>query len=372
MKVVADAHIPNVKKYFSGAMELNLIPGRAISRKDVQDADILLVRSVTPVNESLLMGSRVKFVGSVTAGADHLDTVWLAANGIRWQVAEGFNALAVADYVVSVVAALQHQQLLLSKSLRAAVVGVGAIGRFVAERLSALNFEVVYCDPLRADRETSFYSTPLTELMDLDLISLHVPLTRAGPYPTYHLINQAFLQRQKPGCVLLNTSRGAVVDTQQLKIVGKHLCWCLDVWEHEPKIDQAVLTHTTIATPHIAGYSVQSKIRGIERIYRTARTYHLVPLLDSAIEMPMQRLPVIGGEQNWQSIVLQIFNPLIMTAMLKSRSLSTKEPGLLFDTLRHQFHGRYEFASILVKESQVLPADRRTLKQLGFNVLPKE
>src|SRR3990167_2243014 len=127
MKIVADEHIPLVQDYFSGYGELCLQSGRAIKASDVRDADLLLVRSITPVNEALLTGSRVKFVGSVTAGYDHLDTKWLDKMGIAWCVTSGFNAPPVADYVVSVLAALKEQGLLSDKKIKAAVIGVGNV-----------------------------------------------------------------------------------------------------------------------------------------------------------------------------------------------------------------------------------------------------
>src|SRR5580658_2817626 len=137
MKIVADKHIPYVEEYFHAHGDLILKPGRSISPQDVQDADMLLVRSITQVNQALLEQSRVKFVGSVTAGADHLDTKWLDMAGITWRVAKGFNAPPVADYVVSVVAALQRRQLLAQYGAKAAVIGVGSVGSLVAEKLSA-------------------------------------------------------------------------------------------------------------------------------------------------------------------------------------------------------------------------------------------
>lgn len=148
MRIIADSHIPFVKEYFGSYGELILKPGRSISPDDVKDAHILLVRSITPVNEKLLAHSKVKFVGSVTAGADHLDTEWLDQAGILWGIASGFNAPPVADYVVSVIAALQKKQMLLNKSLTAAVIGVGNVGRLVVEKLKILNFDILLSDPI--------------------------------------------------------------------------------------------------------------------------------------------------------------------------------------------------------------------------------
>lgn len=368
MKIVADSHIPFTHEYFSQYGELILKPGRLISAEDVRDADILLVRSITHVNEAILKNSRVKFVGSVTAGADHLDTQWLDDSGIEWSVAAGFNAPPVADYVVSVIAALQHKQLLRQSNLKAAVIGVGVVGRLVVERLSLLGFDVTLCDPLRAKNEADFQHVPLNELSDFDLISLHVPLTRIGAYPTYHFIAKHFLQKQKPGCILLNASRGAVINSSDLLQYGTHLQWCFDVWEHEPKISKDVLEKSLIATPHIAGYSVQSKIRGIDMIYRIACDKNLIEALPiSPTRMAKQQLTFNGASLHWQDIILGIFNPIVITDMMNTVLLPAPEYGPIFDEMRNQFNYRYEFAYTRVHGDAISMEDRTILQKLGVN-----
>lgn len=367
MKIVADSYIPFVENYFGQLGELVLKPGRQISERDVQDADVLLVRSITPVDEKLLGKSQVKFVGSVTAGGDHLDTHWLDNANIAWSRAEGFNAPPVADYVVSVVAALQRKQLLLEKKIKVAVIGVGNVGKLVAQRYRALNFDVIYCDPLRAENEKNFISTPLHEIVAVDLISLHVPLTKAGKYPTYHFIEKSFLQRQKPHCILLNASRGAVIHSQDLNEFGKHLYWCFDVWEHEPNIDKKVLERAFLATPHIAGYSVQSKIRGIDMIYRAACKAKIIePKEVAPVNIPHQQLQFAGEKHHWQDIVLGIFNPLIMTAMMRTKLLSEEKHGQLFDEMRNQFNYRHEFSFTEIKGVELEQSDVEVLDKMGI------
>src|SRR3990167_2411841 len=252
MKIVADSHIPYLDKYFGGKDKLVLKPGRIMTADDVRDADILLVRSVTQAGRGLLSGSRVKFVGSVTAGADHLDTQWLNQAGIAYAVAAGFNAPPVADYILSVIAALQRKTVLPDSGIRACVIGVGHVGQRVASQLKLLGIEVLLCDPVRAANEPDFKSVPLSTISDQDVILLHVPLTKSGEHPTYHFIDKAFLSRQKPGCVLINASRGSVINTEDLMHHGRHLFWCFYVFEHEPKINKGILERAMIATPHIA------------------------------------------------------------------------------------------------------------------------
>lgn len=368
MKIVADSHIPYINDYFGAYGDLILLPGREITAHDVRDADVLIVRSITHVNEKLLADSKVKFVGSVTAGADHLDTQWLNAAGITWSVAPGFNAPPVADYVLSTVAALQRKGLLARDGVKAAVIGVGHVGRLVVDRFKLLNFDMTLCDPIRAVHEPDFDSTTLDQIEDVDLITLHVPLIKHGAYPTYHFIDEAFLKRQKPGCILLNACRGSVINTQDLLNSGRHLHWCFDVWEHEPRINKHVLDHALIATPHIAGYSVQSKIRGIDKIYSVACEKQIItPQAITPIEMPTQTLAFAGAKHYWQDIVLGIFNPLVITAMMRTILLPEEECGQYFDEMRNQFNYRHEIAYTHVVDGEIPPEDVLLLQKIGMS-----
>lgn len=364
MKIIADDRIPFVKEYFASQGDLQLISGREITAKHVKDADILLVRTVTQVDKKLLQHSQVKFVGSVTAGADHLDTAWLDAAGIAWQVAAGFNAPPVADYVVSVIAALQKKHLLRHKPLRAAVIGVGSVGRLVVDRLRWLGFEVLCCDPIRAKNEKDFSSVAMENITDVDLVTLHVPLTKVGEYSTYHLIAKDFLVRQKPGCVLLNASRGSVVDFEALAQHGTHLRWCFDVWEHEPLIDKYFLENALIATPHIAGYSAQSKVRGTDMIYQTLCERKLIQENRPNVYLPRQQLTFADAKLCWRDIVLGIFNPALMTTLMQERLLSIEDEGGAFDDMRHQFTYRHELAFTDVAGVHLSEEDQAILDKL--------
>lgn len=368
MKIIADSHIPYVQAYFGSYGELILKPGRQIIAADVKQADMILVRSVTSVNQSLLANSKIKFVGSVAAGADHLDISWLDKAGITWAMAAGFNAPPVADYVMCVVAALQRKQLLSQYGAKVAVIGVGHVGKLVVDRLNFLGYRTILCDPLRAKQEPDFLHQSLEDILDVDLICLHVPLTQAGEYATYHMIDEAFLKRQKPGCILLNASRGAVIDSAALILHGAHLLWCLDVWEHEPQIDKEILARAIIATPHIAGHSIQGKIRGIDMIYQKACELGIIASQPTApILMPKQQLQFAGREHHWQDIVMGIFNPLVMTALMRSSLLPSDQVGAAFDQMRDKFNYRHEFAYTKVVYEDMLETDRKVLEGLSIS-----
>ncbi|MBA3662512.1 MAG: 4-phosphoerythronate dehydrogenase [Gammaproteobacteria bacterium] len=370
MKIVADSQIPFIKDFFESYGDLILKSGREIEPLDIKDADMLLVRSITPVTASLLERSSVKFVGSITAGADHLDIQFLEAAAIQYAFAKGFNAPPVADYVVSMIAALKRKKILPDRKLKAAVIGVGNIGRLVVERLKILGMEVIMCDPPRALADKHFISTALAEIEGVDIISLHVPLTKEGSYPTYHCIDDDFLRKQKPGCVIINASRGDIISPPALEAHGKHLIWCLDVWPQEPCINQNLLKQALIATPHIAGYSVQSKRRGIEMIYDQACKKKIIHPKDiPALSLTKQTLNFAGESHQWEDIVLGIFNPVILTAMMRSQICSAKDPGQAFDEMRRQFNYRYEFSFTNIMSSPLPGEDQQILKALNITTL---
>lgn len=331
--------MPGVHDLFSRHAEIATMPGRDICNDDLSGVDILLTRSITRVDASLLKNTPVKFVGSATGGADHIDYSYLDSNNIPWSVAPGCNAASVADYVLSCAVRLQVDNRL-PLSPKVGVIGVGHIGKQVVQRLSVLNAEIVLNDPLRAESESGFAQTELDQFSDCDLVCVHTPLVKQGAFPTYHLINDSFLKQLKPGCVLLNAARGAVVDFSALKKHGDHLVWCLDVWEGEPEIDLDVLNESYIATPHVAGYAVESKLRGTYMIYEAAcRAF--------GWELPAPFSS--GGEavdfsnDTWRESVLDVYDPMVDTAhMLRALTESGVDVKKTFDRLRMEYPDRHE------------------------------
>ncbi len=340
MKIVADENIPLLEPFFGKNHELILKSGRAISADDVKDADILLVRSVTKVDEKLLAGSSVRFVGSTTTGFDHIDTPFLDAHHIQWAVAKGCNAQAVVEYVICVIAALQNKNFLSGAHLKAAVIGVGEIGSQVSQFLRKLGWQVLECDPFRARDEKDFPGVTLDQIQDVDFISIHTPLTRKGEYPTYHMIEKNFLQKQKKGAILLNTARGSVIDFNDLKKHGTHLHWCLDVWENEPDIDLDVLKTAMIATPHIAGYSIESKYRGMEMIYHEMIDRKILSSTANEVVIYPEHELSENFSTDWRQNALAYFDPFQSTNEMK---LAIFQQHQKFDILRKSFSNRHEF-----------------------------
>lgn len=267
MILVIDENISAAHDAFSRYGEVRLLPGRAIDRAAVADADILLVRSITQVNRELLEGSSVRFVGTATIGRNHIDEEYLWSDGITLVDAAGAGARSVAEYAATALLALHHEEIVALPKARVAVIGVGAIGSLVSRFARSLGVaEVLEYDPPRQEEESEFQSVSLDRVKEADVVILAVPLKVDGDHPTRHLVDSNFLSDLGTGASIINVARGGVVESGALKreLRAGRLHAILDVWEEEPEVDPDLLAHCTIATPHIAGYSRDGKLRGTE------------------------------------------------------------------------------------------------------------
>lgn len=348
LNIVADEEIPLVRTLFGQFTQIKLKPGDEIQREDLINADILLVRSITRVDEALLHNTPVKFVGIAAAGIDHVDGNWLDKNKIIWHNAKGSNAHAVAEYVLCCIAALQQKKLLHDAPLRVGLIGIGNIGKAVKHYFDQLGYEVLCHDPPKAAKEKNFVSTPLSHLIDCNLISIHASLEKKGEHPSFHLIDEKFLASLKEGTILINTARGAVVDSQAL-LNHRSIIACLDVWENEPWIDLALLDHATIATCHIAGYSKNAKINATFMLYEQMQNYFNLPSLTEKNELLNNNIKKIKLDKNkdWQSMLLNHYNPFDDTKEMKTKLLNDpKNIGENFYWLRKNYRWREEFIDL--------------------------
>jgi len=272
MHLIVDANIPAADACFSAFGRVTRLPGREITSAHLREANALIVRSVTPVTETLLAGTPVRFVGTCTIGTDHIDRDYLAAHSIGFASAPGCNAEAVADYVLSSLATLAERDGRPLFERRVGVVGVGNVGARVQARLQGVGIDVQLCDPPRAEREGSAGFTELDTLIErCDVLCLHTPLVMAGKHATYHLLDADRIAALKPHSVVLNAGRGGCADGHALyqRLAGQgDITAALDVWENEPGIDAALHQQAALATPHIAGYSLDGKLRGSLMIHR--------------------------------------------------------------------------------------------------------
>ncbi len=379
MKIVADDQILFAREAFSTIGDVLLVAGHEISPAQVANADVLLVRSVTTVDSELLAESSVQFVGSAASGVEHIDISHLEDRGIGFASAVGGNANAVAEYVLSAIFALLEKQTTTLSGQTAAIIGCGRIGRRVLDKLNTMGVDCVINDPpLKTKTGDRRYLT-MDVVLSADIITVHVPLTRNGAYPTYHLVDEEFLARIKPNAILINTARGAVVDDEALKVALRKKdkpAVVLDVWNHEPKINADLLKNIEIGTPHIAGYSFDGKLRATEIIYTSmCEFFNIRPLWNSN-----RYLSKHGGnvfkisrsctdDEIIQMAVLATYDVRGDAASLKQMlRLPHYQRGHYFEDLRTEYPLRREFHSTLI----CLPSNKRRvarkLRRLGFRI----
>lgn len=270
MRIVIDRNIPYGESVFGTLGEVRALATEEVRPEAVRDADVLVIRSETKVNAALLEASAVRFVGTATIGTDHVDLEYLSARGIGFASAPGCNANSVSEYVTAALLTLAGRMGFRMKGKRLGIVGVGNIGSKVVKVGEALGMTVLQNDPPLARQTGDARFLPLDELMDADILTLHVPLSRIGVDATYHCFDAARIGAMKEGAILINASRGAVVETQAVKdaLVRKHLAAAvLDVWEKEPAIDATLLPHVAIGTAHVAGYSLDGKVNAVKMVY---------------------------------------------------------------------------------------------------------
>lgn len=271
LKIVADENMPGVDGLFGDFAEVVFAPGRAISSSMVKNADAILCRSITSVNQSLLDGSTVKFVGTATIGIDHLDTKFLEEHQISWSNAAGCNAAAVAQYVLSASAlwCLENNKSLKQQTI--GIVGAGNVGTELSRCLDKLSIDYrLYDPPLKNIGDPRRFAT-LDQILNCDVISIHVPLTSSGDYATRHMIDTPFLNQLNQNQLLINASRGAVANNVTLNdyLAGPNAATVvLDVFENEPNLSMALARRCLLSTTHIAGHTLEGKLRGTWMVYK--------------------------------------------------------------------------------------------------------
>ncbi len=373
MLVVADSAIPFLQGVLEPFADVRYKPGAEIRPADVRDADALFVRTRTRVDSSLLEGSRVKFVATATIGTDHLDKAYLDSKKVFWKNAPGCNAASVAQYIASALLKLSQKfaEPLSEKTL--GIIGAGHVGREVLRVAKALGMNVLLCDPPRAEKEGSEnFVTEDELLLNSDIVTLHVPLERTGKYPTYHLADETFFKKIRPGAWFLNASRGEVADGNALKSALKEnrlKAAVLDTWENEPHIDPELLRLVDFGTPHIAGYSRDGKANATTQIVQAfARFFGLESLQDFravlSSDLPvLEACEICDGEALARKLVLATYD-------ISRDSESLKQNLSGFESLRNGYPIRREPVAFKVRLGKGQFAFRHMLEGLGFTILP--
>lgn len=378
MKVVADRQIPFLNGVLEPYAEVVYLDGEAIRSEDVADAEALLVRTRTACVPSLLADSKVQFIGTATIGKDHIDTAWCDFQKIHWTNAPGCNADAVAQYMVAALLSLsvRHGIPLVDKAM--GIVGVGAVGSRVAKACKVLGMQVLLNDPPRAmqDRTTRFDSLATLQ-QQCDFLTFHTPLEKSGKHPTWRMVNSSFLSKLKPDTWLFNTSRGAVVDNTSLRIALRSNSIAgavLDVWEGEPDaIDLDLLPLLDLATPHIAGYSLEGKARATTQIVQAfAKHFQIEALQKWAV--PPEALGIVAGDAVQIEAEGLSDEACLLQAVRTSYEIQADDGDLRadpsqFEMLRSRYAFRREFPAFRVKLSKCSQALRNKFAGLGFQIL---
>ncbi len=369
LKIVADHKIPFLRGVLEPYADVIYVPGKDISRELIRDADALVIRTRTVCNESLLMGSKVRFIATATIGYDHIDTAWCERNDIQWANAPGCNSSSVMQYIASALVTLKLLQKEDIEGKVLGVIGVGHVGSKVAMLGKILGMHVLLNDPPRARKEGMDGFTSLDDLLkNSDIVTLHVPLEKHGPDATWHMADAAFFEKVKKGAWFINSSRGAVTDNKALLGAinkNKLRATVLDVWEGEPVIDHELLSRVTIATPHIAGYSADGKAAGTAMAVQSLARFFSLPLTSWYPEtMPPPAHPVIDlqGVPVKEQLAVAILHTY---SILEDNDRLRLSPET-FEVQRENYPVRREFPAYTVKNYMPDREHEDKFRKLGF------
>jgi erythronate-4-phosphate dehydrogenase len=371
MVIVADDKIPFLQGVFEPFAEVRYVRGDEIQKSHLKDADVLLTRSVTNCDAGLLEGTPVKIIASATIGDDHIDKKFCSQNNITWKTAKGCNALAVVQYFTASLLALAEINDIDLNGMNIGIVGAGDIGKSVADVCHSLNMNVFLNDPPRQRKEGKAGFSGLEEIRQVaDIITLHVPLNPEGEDKTYHLVDRHFIDRLSKPVILINTARGPVVESEALKdaIQNCRITYSvLDVWEGEPNIDHELLQMVTIATPHIAGYSVEGKLKATEMTVNAVADFFNLPLKNrkpNSLSETQELFIECGGLTN-QQVLQQVFKAVFD---LKSEDLKLRNNPSSFETIRGSYKFRRENQGFVLHLRDAGSSITEIFKRLGFKI----
>ncbi len=376
MKIIIDDKIPYIQGAFEHVAEVVYLPGAQTTSAVVRDADAIITRTRTICNEALLKDSAVKFIATATIGYDHIDTAYCKSAGIAWTNAPGCNSKSVEQYITSALMVLAEQNIINLKESTIGIVGVGNVGSKVARIAGLLGMKVLLNDPPRArvEGEEQFVSLQ-TILQEADIISLHVPLNLKGENATFHMADNAFFSLLKKKPVLINSCRGEVVATEAVKQAiqeEKIRAFVCDCWENEPDIDLELLAMTTLATPHIAGYSKDGKANGTQMSVQAVSEFFDLGMDDwqaSDIEKPAEPLIVIDGQDLTDEQI--IAQAVLHTYDIRHDDQNLRANPSDFEKQRGDYPVRREFTAYTMQLENVGEKVEELLREITKKSLPQ-
>jgi erythronate-4-phosphate dehydrogenase len=355
-RIVADENMPNVEAWFSDtAVSIVRKPGRTLSTLDLKETDALLVRSVTQVTPQLLKNTPVQFVGSATIGTEHIDREYLEHQNIPFEYAPGCNAQSVVDWLLSVLSRMHIDHDVEWWTKRIGVVGVGNVGSKVVQRLRALGCQVFVCDPIKHKEGLLADHIELNDLLrESDIVCFHTPHTMVESFATHQMIGNDELAQMKAGSWLINAGRGPVFQHQAVLNETQRLNVVLDVWPDEPTVPSELLEHVKLASPHVAGYSLEGKFKGTEML-ASALFKHFKINAPVKVSVPSGGVIDVSLYQQadihkWVSeIILTVYDPARDTATMLASVTNGKVESSTFDALRKEYPTRRELFSVQLK-----------------------
>lgn len=375
MKIIADNKIPFLKGVLDPHSEVEYLSPSEITSEKVKDADALIVRTRTKCNGTLLEGSKVRFIATATIGHDHIDSDYCAAKGIDWVNAPGCNSSSVQQYVLAALLMIAEKRKIKLAGMTIGIIGVGNVGSKIEKCARLLGMTVLLNDPPRERIEGPGKFVPVDDIINsADIISFHVPLNKNGVDKTLRYADEKFFGRLKKPVILINTSRGEVVDTASLINAvreGKVTDAVLDVWENEPAIDLELLGMTALATPHIAGYSSDGKANGTSVCVNAVNKYFNLGLpfgwYPKDIPFPINsgELEIDCGSKSLQEI---LSNAVLHTYNIGEDDASLRNNPENFEKLRDYYRVRREFLAYTINVRNSNPEINNCLTALGFRL----
>ena len=336
MKIIVDNKVPYIRETLEKiADQVIYLPGKDITHDIVKDADALITRTRTKCNRELLEGSNIKFIGTATIGFDHIDTEFCKRANITWKNCPGCNAGAVEQYVHAVLLLLEKEKGINLKNSCIGIIGVGHVGTRIRNMAERLGMKILLNDPPRNDNGEKGYVDLQTIADNCNIITFHTPLIREGKYKTYHLADKDFFGLLKRKPVIINTSRGEVIDTNAIldalnnNTISEAV---IDVWENEPNINIDLLNKVFIGTPHIAGYSADGKINATKMTLESLCQFFNINA-EINISLPPDPNAPYSDDENTR--ILQQYNPHDDCEALRSHTQ-------MFEQLRGDYKLRRE------------------------------
>lgn len=366
MKVLANRYLYKFREMMPENVRVDLFdPGKL--PEDVQEYDALFVNTTTPLNaETLPDSGNIKFIATGSSGTDHLDDSYLSSQGIKTADAKGCNATAVAEYVLTSTLVYLHSRRLPTNANTAGIVGAGAVGTEVSRLFTLADIPHILYDPPRQKRDSDFVSASIEQLLDCDILTFHTPLTTSGEHATYHILNDSWFENNRFK-LILNTARGGVIDEEAVikRLDANHLDeLVMDVWENEPVFSPETANRALISTPHIAGYSIQSKRKATEMIIQKFCDFSGIAPPEFENEPPNQK-NITGDYTQVSQLLLDIHPiPFFDRKMRELAGLNDEVRGESFAKLRSETPLRHEFSNILLDKRYL--EQFHLLQQLGI------